>query len=65
MQTKFDQQCRAALAILIVLQLIMLAALFAQTPPHPPVAVTPFALGPFLESSLAIAVAWALVSFGP
>jgi hypothetical protein len=47
----------AALCTLVVLQLTMLAALFTQTPPHPPVAVAPFALGPFLGASIAIAVA--------
>lgn len=47
----------AALSTLAILQLTMLAALFTQTPPHPPLAVAPFALGPFLGASIAIAVA--------
>lgn len=47
----------AALATLAILQLTMLAALFTRTPPHPPLAVAPFALGPFLGASIAIAVA--------
>ena len=46
-----------ALSVLIVLQLTMLLALFTQTPPHPPLTVPPFALGPFLGASLALAVA--------
>lgn len=48
---------RAALAMLIVLQGVMLAALMTKTPPHPPLAVAPFALGPFLGASIAVAVA--------
>ncbi len=46
-----------ALSMLIVLQLTMLFSLFTQTPPHPPLAVPPFALGPFLGASLALAIA--------
>ena len=47
----------AALSTLVILQLTMLAALFTQTPPHPPLAVAPFALGPFLGAAISIAVA--------
>jgi|SRR5882757_9272332 len=47
----------AALSTLAILQLTMLAALFTQTPPHPPVAIAPFALGPFLGAAISIAVA--------
>lgn len=47
----------AALAVLVVLQATMLAALFSGTPPHPPIAVAPFALGPFLGTSISVAVA--------
>jgi hypothetical protein len=47
----------AALSTLAILQLTMLAALFTQTPPHPPLAVAPFALGPFLGAAISIAVA--------
>ncbi len=57
MNTSSDQTCRASLGILLVLQAVMLAALFTQTEPHPPIAVAPFALGPFLGASLAMAVA--------
>ncbi len=48
---------KAALCVLIVLQLTMLGALFTQTSPHPPLAVPPFALGPFLGAALSVAVA--------
>lgn len=48
---------QAACAILAILQSVMLLALFAQTPPHPPLEVAPFALGPFLGVAVAIAVA--------
>ena len=50
-------QSRVALSVLVVLQLTMLGALFTQTAPHPPLHVPPFALGPFLGSSLSLAVA--------
>lgn len=46
---------QAALISLVILQLTMLAALFTQTPPHPPLAVAPFALGPFLGASISVA----------
>ncbi|OED37090.1 hypothetical protein AB833_24950 [Chromatiales bacterium (ex Bugula neritina AB1)] len=55
---------QAALAVLVVLQLTMLGALFTLTNPHPPLAVTPFALGPFLGAALSLAVA-ALILGGP
>lgn len=42
-----------ALMVLIVLQLVMMFAMFFQAPPHPPYAVAPFAMGPFLAASLA------------
>lgn len=47
----------AGLTVLIVLQAVMLGALFTGTPPHPPQAVALFALGPFLAASLALAAA--------
>lgn len=47
----------AAIAMLIVLQVVMLLALLTKTPPHPPEAVAPFAIGPFLGASMALAVA--------
>lgn len=48
---------QSALLILSVLQLLMLAALYTGTVPHPPLRVTPFALGPFISASTAIALA--------
>lgn len=47
----------AALTVLSVLQLVMLAALFSGTAPHPPQSIPPFAMGPFLGASIAIAIA--------
>ena len=38
----------AALTTLIALQSLMLMALFAGVPPHPPAAVAPFGIGPFI-----------------
>ncbi len=55
--TKQSPLSQAALGVLVVLQLTMLGALFTQTTPHPPLAVAPFALGPFLGAALALAVA--------
>lgn len=52
---------RTALAVLAVLQLVMLGALFTGTAPHPPLRIAPFALGPFLGASLALAVAGLLL----
>lgn len=48
-------RAQAALVVLLSLQLVMLGALYAQIAPHPPRAVAPFALGPFLGASIAIA----------
>ncbi|KXF77207.1 hypothetical protein ATN84_07275 [Paramesorhizobium deserti] len=50
-------RAHAALLALIILQIVMLAALYTQTPPHPPRAIALFALGPFLGASIAIAAA--------
>ena len=47
----------AAIVVLLTLTGVMLAALFSQTAPHPPLEVPPFALGPFLGASLAIGAA--------
>lgn len=47
----------AGLAVLIVLQLLMLASLYTRTEPHPPIAVPLFALAPFLSASIALAAA--------
>lgn len=48
---------QAALIVLIILQVTMLGALFSKTVPHPPLAIAPFALGPFLGASIAVAAA--------
>lgn len=46
---------QAALGTLIILQLVMLASLFAGLAPHPPRAIPLFAMAPFLAASMAIA----------
>ena len=53
----------AALATLIILQLIMLSSLLAGLEPHPPRTIPLFAMGPFLGASLAIAAA--ALALGP
>ncbi|MEP2533693.1 hypothetical protein [Shimia sp.] len=53
----------AALWTLIVLQLIMLTALYAKVPPHPPLSTPLFGLAPFL--GMALAVAAAALCMGP
>ena len=52
-----SRSANAALAALIVLQLTMLVFLLAGLEPHPPRAIVLFAMGPFLGTALAIAVA--------
>jgi len=52
-----NQLAAAAILVLLVLTGVMLAALLSRTPPHPPLEVPPFALGPFLGASLAIGAA--------
>ncbi|CUH76257.1 hypothetical protein TRM7557_00793 [Tritonibacter multivorans] len=47
----------AALLVLIVLQTVMLSALYAGIPPHPPVATPLFGIAPFIGASLAVAAA--------
>ncbi|WP_425072622.1 hypothetical protein [Sagittula sp. S175] len=48
---------RASLAVLMVIHLLMLFALYTLTAPHPPVAIPLFALAPFLSAFTAIAAA--------
>ena len=48
---------QAALACLIILQLVMLGSLYAGVAPHPPAATPLFGIGPFLGASLSAAVA--------
>ncbi|WP_417407858.1 hypothetical protein [Hoeflea sp.] len=47
----------AALAVLIILQMVMLTALYAGVPPHPPVATPLFGIAPFLGASMGTAAA--------
>jgi hypothetical protein len=47
----------AALSVLIILQTVMLTALYAGVPPHPPLATPLFGIAPFLGASMAAAVA--------
>lgn len=47
----------AALSALIILQAVMLCALFAGISPHPPAATPLFGIAPFLGASLAAAFA--------
>ncbi len=47
----------AALITLLIITGVMLLALMTRTQPHPPLEVSPFAIGPFLGASLAIGAA--------
>ncbi|MGC1442809.1 MAG: hypothetical protein WA888_19570 [Burkholderiaceae bacterium] len=47
----------ASVSVLLVLELVMLLALFSRTEPHPPFEIPPFAMGPFLGACIAIALA--------
>ncbi|WP_425037463.1 hypothetical protein [Primorskyibacter sp. S187A] len=51
-----NRHALAALAALIVLQGIMLSALYADVDPHPPLRTPLFGIAPFLGASLAIAL---------
>ncbi len=55
--THFERQAVAALATLIVLQVIMLSALYAGIRPHPPEATPLFGIAPFLGASVSMALA--------
>ncbi|MEO1746624.1 MAG: hypothetical protein AAFR13_08860 [Pseudomonadota bacterium] len=46
-----------SLVVLIIIQLVMLCAMFFQAPPFPPYVLAPFAMGPFLGASLACCAA--------
>ncbi|WP_299845062.1 hypothetical protein [uncultured Roseovarius sp.] len=48
---------QAALATLIVLQLVMLGSLYAQVMPHPPEATPLFGIAPFIGMALSASVA--------
>ena len=47
----------AALAALIILQVVMLLALYAGVQPHPPATIPLFGIAPFLGATLAITAA--------
>ena len=55
-----SKHCVAGLAVLITLQVTMLFALYTKTPPHSPLAIPLFALGPFLGAALV----WAALLLG-
>ncbi len=54
--THTDRHVTAALATLILLQLIMLSALYAGIKPHPPIATLLFGIAPFLGASMSVAL---------
>ncbi|WP_170342044.1 hypothetical protein [Ruegeria arenilitoris] len=56
-----DRQAIAALATLILLQLIMLSALYAGIQPHPPITTPLFGIAPFLGASVSIALSAMIV----
>ena len=57
------RHANAALAALIILQLTMLGALFAQSVPHPPATIPLFGIAPFLAAALSAAAA--AITIGP
>lgn len=59
-----NQTSNAALSVLIMLQAVMLGALYAGVPPHPPQATPLFGIAPFLGASMASAVAAMLLGAG-
>ncbi len=59
--TQQDRHTYAALVTLILLQVIMLSALYAGIRPHPPVATPLFGIAPFLGASLSIALSALIV----
>ena len=58
------QYSQAALGAIAALQIVMLASMLAQLPPHPPLTTPLFALGPFLGASIAIAIAGLILGTG-
>lgn len=52
-----DRAANAALLTLIVLQIVMLSALYAGVPPHPPTATPLFGIAPFIGAALSAACA--------
>lgn len=59
-----NQTSTAALAVLIILQAVMLGALYAAIPPHPPAATPLFGIAPLLGASMAAAMAAVLLGSG-
>ena len=59
--THHERQAQAALASLILLQTIMLSALYAGVPPHPPEATPLFGIAPFLGASVSLALSAVIV----
>ncbi|MBL4731944.1 MAG: hypothetical protein JKY82_05000 [Rhizobiaceae bacterium] len=57
MITSINRPAYAALTTLIILQVVMLMALFAVSAPHPPATIPLFAIAPFLGASLSVAIA--------
>lgn len=58
-----DRAAIAALSALILLQLVMLSALYAGIAPHPPVSTPLFGMAPFLAASFA--AAFSAILLGP
>lgn len=54
----------AAMSVLIILQAVMLGALYAGVAPHPPAATPLFGIAPFLGASLGAAVAALVLGVG-
>ncbi|WP_133489725.1 hypothetical protein [Aliiroseovarius marinus] len=59
--THSNRHAMAALTTLIVLQGIMLSALYAGIKPHPPVATPLFGIAPFLGASISVALSGIMV----
>ncbi|MFD3189937.1 hypothetical protein ACFMPD_06645 [Sedimentitalea sp. HM32M-2] len=59
--TQHDRYALAALATLILLQTIMLSALYAGIRPHPPAATVLFGIAPFLGASVSVALSAIIV----
>ena len=60
--TQSDRYTLAALVTLILLQVIMLSALYAGIRPHPPEATPLFGMAPFIGASVSIALAAIIVA---
>lgn len=59
--TQPDRHASAALVTLIILQVIMLSALYAGIKPHPPEITPLFGIAPFLGASMSVAFTALLV----